>query len=158
MAILSKVRSTPGCSERGNKGGSLKRYAFVLCFFLQSISAYSQFFVGQTKDFANSFLQKNHIKFTRANLTDTTSRLSWMNENQYQVILVFDVKDSVILQTIIPENDKVINQLVRKFTKDFVTVSETEWRNYAKGKIYQIRLSYLLENALFTISIIPNPE
>lgn len=128
------------------------KYVMLFILFTQSTLSYSQFFVGESREFAKSVLQNKKIKFEESKLTDTTSRISWTIEGEYQEILVLDRNDIGTIQSIIPERDQVINELVKWLNKDFVIISDTEWRNYANGKIYKIQLSYLYENAIFTIT------
>ena len=133
---------------------------YLLIFFLLILiePCYSQFFVGDTKETVKSALQKKNIKFTESKVTDTTNRISWLVENEYQVIWVLDLHDSVIRQTIIPEKENGANELVKWFNRDFVVISPAEWRNYADGRIYKIQLEYILRESLFSVTLIPRPK
>jgi len=86
---------------------------YFILFFLLTHSAlvYSQFFVGDSKEDVKSALLKNNIKFTEGRLTDTTSRISWLNENEFQMIWVLNSKDIVVRQTLIPEKENGVNDL-----------------------------------------------
>ena len=119
------------------------RYALTIPLLTQSLLSYSQFFVGDTKESTKTALRKNKITFTESKVTDTTNRISWVVENEYQMILVLNTKDMVIRQTLIPEKENGTNEFVRWFNKDFVAISDTEWKNYADGRIYVIKLIYM---------------
>jgi hypothetical protein len=81
-----------------------------------------------------------------------------MEPDKYQMILVFDTKEMVTQQTIIPENEEAGNFFIKWFNKDYVIVSDTEWKAYTMGKILKIQLSFILDNALFSITSIPTPK
>jgi len=128
------------------------KYAFAFCALFLSYSGYTQFYVGDTKDAAKAALIKAKIKFKEARLTDTTYRFSWMDQDKYEIILVFNANNTVIQETIIPEKDEFVNGVVKWFNRDLVVVSDTEWKHYANGTIYKVQLSYILNEPLFTIS------
>jgi hypothetical protein len=136
------------------------RYIFFFLLLLKSISCYSQFYVGDSKEEAESILQRGEINFTQAKLSDTTNRVAWFTEDSiYEEILVLNNNNIVTKQTIVQGKDNpnfTINELVKWFNKDFVTISPTEWRDYDKGRIYKIQLDYLLDQPLFTITLIPH--
>ena len=134
------------------------RYILLLFFLTQSVVGYSQFFVGDSREAAKSTLERSKIKFTEDIVTDTTSRVSWIVENEYQLILVLNNKDTVIRQTLIPEKENGVNEFVRWFNKDFVVVSNTEWRNYANGKIYKIQLKHIMREPMFSITLAPEAD
>lgn len=72
--------------------------------------------------------------------------------------VLFNNKNVATEQSITPEEDKDVNTIVRLYNKDFVVVSDVEWRSYEKGRIYKIKLSYMFKTACFTITVIPNPD
>lgn len=132
----------------------------VVLFFLlfESSLGYSQFFVGDSKETVISALKRNKVKFTESELTDTTSRISVLYENEYQMIWGLDSNDIVIRQTLIPEMENGVNEFVKWFNKDFVIISDTEWRNYANGRIYKIQLEYILQEPFFSITLSPDSK
>ena len=127
----------------------------ALILLIYPIIGHSQFFVGDSKEYVKSVFEKNDILFTEDILTDTTHRFSWLVENQFQMILVFNTKDVVIRQTLIPEKVNGVNEFVKWFNEDFVVVSDTEWKNYENGRIYKIKLKYILRKPYFSITLIP---
>lgn len=131
------------------------KYLVLLFFIINSTLAYSQFFVGVTKRDVKTTLLKNKIIFTEDKLTDTTSRISWLNENQFQMIWILNSNDSVTKQTLISEKKNGINEFVKIFNESFVVISATEWRNYTNGIVYNIKLVNLYGDFIF--SIIPLP-
>ena len=131
------------------------KYIILLLLITKSTFSYSQFFVGDTREKVKSALIKGKINFTENKLTDTTSRISWLSENEFQMIWVLDNKGLVTRQTLISEKENGINEFVKWFNKDFVIISPTEWRNYANGKIYQIKLEYLYNEPFFSITLLP---
>lgn len=134
------------------------RYLLLLFFLTQCVVSYSQFFVGDSREAAKSTLEKNDINFTEDVVTDTTSRISWIVENEYQMILVLNSEDTVIRQTLIPEKENGVNEFVRWFNKDFVVVSNSEGRNYANGKIYRIQLKHIMREPMFSITLAPEAD
>lgn len=131
----------------------------VLFFLLIKFNlGYSQFFVGDSKNIVISALKSNNVKFTENELSDTTSRISVLYESKYQMIWVLDSNDIVIRQTLIPEMENGVNQFVKWFNEDFVIISDTEWRNYANGRIYKIQLEYLLQEPFFSITLSPDSK
>mgnify|MGYP001798388010 CR=1 FL=1 len=98
------------------------RYLILVFLIMQSVSGYSQFFVGDSTEFAESILEKNKIKFTKSKLTATTSRISWIVDNEYQKILVYNTKNTITRQTLIPEGENGVNEFVRWFNEDFVVI------------------------------------
>lgn len=132
----------------------------VVLFFLliQSKLGYSQFFVGDSKETVISALKSNNVKFTESELTEITSRISVLYENEYQMIWVLDSNDIVIKQTLIPEMENGVNVFVKWFNEDFVIISDTEWRNYANGRIYKIKLEYILREPFFSIILSPDSK
>jgi|GEM_PF-2146792 hypothetical protein len=134
------------------------RYLLLLFLFTQPISTYSQFFVGDSKKFAKSVLKREKIKFTEDKITDTTGRISWIFENEYQMILVLNTDEIVIRQTLIPEKENGVNEFVKWFNKDFVIISDTEWKNYSNGRIYKIHLEYILGEPFFSITLSPSSK
>ena len=131
---------------------------FLLFFFAHSAFAYSQFFIGVSKRDVKSSLLNNNIEFTEEKLTDTTSRISWLSENEFQMIWVLNSKDTVIRQTLISEKENGINEFVKWFNKDFVIISATEWRNYSNGIIYEIKLENLFGELIFSIRLLQVPD
>ncbi len=69
------------------------------------------------------------------------------------MILVLNTKNIVTQQTLIPEKANGVNEFVKWFNKDFVIISETEWKNYTNGKIYKIQLEYILKEPFFSITL-----
>jgi len=134
------------------------RYVVLFFLLIQSILGYSQFFVGDFKETVKSALKSNNLKFTESELTDTTSRISVLYENEYQMIWVLDSNDTVIRQTLIPEMKNGVNEFVKWFNKDFVIISDTEWRNYSNGRIYKIQLEYILREPFFSITLAPKTK
>lgn len=129
------------------------RVVLLIFILLQSVSGYSQFFLGESRDYVKATLEKSAIKFTENKVTDTTNRISWIIQDEYQMILVLNLKDIVIKQTLIPEKENEVNKFVRLFNKDFVIISDTEWRNYADGRIYRIQLEYIGKEPLFSMTL-----
>lgn len=129
------------------------RYLVLFHLLIQSNLGYSQFFVGDSKETVKSALISNNLRFTESKLTDITSRISVLYENEYQMIWVLDSNDIVIRQTLIPEMENGVNEFVKWFNKDFVIISNTEWRNYANGRIYKIQLVYILQEPFFSITL-----
>ena len=134
------------------------RYLVLFHLLIQSNLGYSQFFVGDSKETVKSALISNNLRFTESKLTDITSRISVLYENEYQMIWVLDSNDIVIRQTLIPEMENGVNQFVKWFNEDFVIISDTEWRNYANGRIYKIQLEYLLQEPFFSITLSPDSK
>ena len=130
------------------------RFFIPVALVMNSVSAYSQFFVGNSKQEVKSALMKNNVKFTEQKITDTTNRISWLNEKEFQMIWVFNNKDSLKGQTLISEKHNGINEFVKWFNEDFVIISPTEWRNYSNGVIYNIKLEKLLNEHLFSITLL----
>lgn len=129
----------------------------VVLFFLliQSIFGYSQFHVGESKETVISVLESNDVKFTESELTDTTSRISALIED-FQMIWVLNSNDIVIRQTLVPEMENTVNEWVKLFNEDYVVISDTEWRSYADGRIYKIRLEYMLREPFFSVTLSPD--
>jgi predicted oxidoreductase len=94
------------------------RYTLLFFLLTRSILSYSQFFVGNTKEFAKAALQKRKIKFTEDKVTDTTNRISWILKNEYQMIPVLNTNNMVTRQTLIPEKENEVNEFVKWFNKD----------------------------------------
>lgn len=134
------------------------RYLILVFLIMQSVSGYSQFFVGDSTEFAESILEKNKIKFTKSKLTATTSRISWIVDNEYQMILVYNTKNTITRQTLIPEGENGVNEFVRWFNEDFVVISDSEWKNYENGRIYIIKLEHILGEPFFSITLSPDSE
>ena len=86
------------------------------------------------------------------NETIKIDRISWLIENEFQMILLFNDEDIVYKQTLIPEKKNGVNEFVKWFNKDFVIISDTEWKNYSNGRIYNIKLIYIGREPLFSIS------
>lgn len=129
---------------------------FILLLLLTNFAiAHSQFFVGVSKRDVKSALLDFNIKFTEAKLTDTTSRISWLSENEFQMIWVLNSMDTVTRQTLISEKENGINEFVKWFNEDFVIISATEWRNYSNGIIYAIKLENLFGELIFSITPLP---
>ena len=116
---------------------------------------YSPFFVDESRGYTKSVLEKNKIKYSEDNVTDTTNRISWIVENEFQMILVLNTDHIVTRQTLIPEKVNGVNEFVKWFNRDFVVISETEWRNYTNGRIYKIQLEYILSEPFFSITLSP---
>lgn len=125
---------------------------------IQPFFAYSQFYVGDSREDVKSVLQINNVKFTESELTDSTSRISVLYEHDYQMIWVLNSKDIVTRQTLIPERENGVNEFVKWFNRDFVIISDIEWRNYANGRIYKIQLKYILREPIFSITLVPETK
>jgi hypothetical protein len=130
------------------------RYSILFFILIQSFFAYSQFYVGDSRKYVKSVLQKNNVKFTESELTDSTSRISVLYKYDYQMIWGINSNDIVTRQTLIPEKENGVNEFIKWFNKDFVIISETEWRNYANGRIYKIQLEYILREPFFSITLV----
>jgi hypothetical protein len=46
----------------------------------------------------------------------------------------------------------------KRSNEDFVKISDTEWRNYANGKIYKIQLEHILREPFFSITLSPDSK
>jgi hypothetical protein len=134
------------------------RYSILFFVLIQPLFAYSQFYVGDSREYVKSVLQKNNVKFTESELTDSTSRISVLYKNDYQMIWVLNSNYIVTRQTLIPEKENGVNEFVKWFNKDFVIISDTEWRNYDNGRIYKIQLEYLLREPFFSITLVPETK
>ncbi|MBN8681715.1 MAG: hypothetical protein J0L99_03660 [Chitinophagales bacterium] len=134
------------------------RYLILFSLMIFCNLGYAQFFVGDSKEAVLGFLIENNVKFTEAKLSDTTSRISVLYEKEYQMIWVLNSDNVVIKQTLIPESKNGVNEFVRWFNEDFVRISDTEWRNYANGRIYRIQLIYFLKEPLFSITLSPDSK
>lgn len=134
------------------------RFLIVFFILIQSFVAYSQFYVGDSGEHVKSVLQKNNVEFTESELTASTSRISVLYENDYQMIWVLNSNDIVTRQTLIPEKENGVNEFVRWFNEDFVVISDREWRNYANGRIYKIQLEYMFQEPFFSITLVPDPK
>jgi hypothetical protein len=132
----------------------MKKLLLLLCF-LQPMVCHSQFFVGDSKELVVLALKKSKAKYTENSLSDTTYTISWLKENQFQMIFILNIKDTVIRQTLIPESKNGLNEFIRWFNKDFVVISNSEWKNYENGRIYKIKLDYILREPLFSITLDP---
>lgn len=135
------------------------RYVILLFLLVQSLLGYSQlFFIGESRADIKSLLKKNKLEFEEYSRTDSTSGIAFYYEGGTQMTCVLDSNDIVIWQRLYPEGEPV-NYFVKWFNKDFVIISDTEWRNYENGKIYKIELTYLpFEIAFFTIILSPDSE
>lgn len=134
------------------------RFLIVLFILFQSFLVYSQFYVGDSREDVKSVLQKNNVKFTESELTDSTSRISVLYKYDYQMIWVLNSNDIVTRQTLIPEKENGLNEFVKWFNKKFVIISDTEWRNYSNGRIYKIQLEYILREPFFSITLVPESK
>ncbi|MDB5202898.1 MAG: hypothetical protein JWQ27_2307 [Ferruginibacter sp.] len=132
------------------------RLIILLFLMANAFCAYSQLFIGDSKRDVKAALVSSNAKFSEAKLTDSTSRISWLKENEFQMIWVLNQKDTVIRQTLIPEKENGINEFVKWFNKDFVIISPTEWRNYRNGIIYEIKMENLLNEHIFAITLFRN--
>jgi hypothetical protein len=134
------------------------RYSILLFTLFQSFFAHAQFYVGESREYVKSALRKNNVKFTESEVTDSTSRISVLYEYDYQMIWVLNSNDIVTNQTLIPEKENGVNEFVKWFNKDFVILSDTEWLNYANGRIYKIQLEYILQEPFFSITLVPKSK
>lgn len=129
------------------------KFLFVLYLFVHSFYSNAQFYVGESREFVKSVLIESDVTFTEDVITDSISRISWLVEDQFQMIFVLNLDDIVTRQTLIPEGKNGVNEMVKWFNEDFVIVSETEWRNYENGKIFKIELEYILNEPFFSITL-----
>jgi hypothetical protein len=112
--------------------------------------------VGDTKDEAAKTLHELRIPYEQNRINDTTSRFSWIIPNEYQMIIVFNNSGIATRQTLIPEKENGVNEFVSNFNKDYVKISDIEWRNYENGRIYKITLEYILTEPFFSITLSEN--
>ena len=134
------------------------RHVIISFLLFFSFTAYSQFNVGDSKELVISALERNNIEFTQSMLTDSTSRISVLQENEYQMIWILDATGKVTKQTLIPEMENGVNEYVKWFNKDFVIISDTEWKNYDNGRIYKIQLESILQEYFFSITLSSETE
>jgi hypothetical protein len=132
------------------------RYTILICLLIQSSLGFSQFFVGDSKEIVKSALKSNNVEFTEYVLTDSTSGISVLYENEFQMIWVLNSNNLVVRQTLIPEMENGVNEFVKWFNKDFVVISDSEWRSYENGRIYKIQLEYILQEPFFSITLSPD--
>ena len=132
------------------------KYALLLFLLTKTVFSYSQFFVGDSRVLAKSILDTKKIDYSEDLIEEPykIDRISWIIENEYQMILIFNTDDVVIKQTLIPEKKNGVNEFVKWFNEEFVVVSNTEWKNYANGRIYNIKLEYILREPLFSITLV----
>jgi len=117
------------------------------------LSAFAQYFVGDSKEDVLKVLRKKNVKFEESQVTDSTSRISVLEENNYQMIWVLDSNDKVLRQTLIPYRENGVNEFVKIFNRDYVVVSDTEWKSYSSGKIFLIKLEFIYREPLFSITL-----
>ncbi len=134
------------------------KYLIIFSLLVQSNWIYSQFNVGDSREFVIQALKRNEVIYTESELSDTTSRISVLQENEYQMIWALDSNNIVTRQTLIPESENGVNEFVRWFNRDFVIISDTEWRNYTNGRIYKIKLESFLKESLFSITLSPHSK
>jgi len=127
------------------------KYLIILFFCCTKLNAQNLWFCGTTKYEVKTILTENKKEFTIDKLTDSTSRVSWLIKNAFQMIWAFNSKDSLFSQTLISEHKNGINEFVQMFNKDFVIISSTKWRNYNAGVIYEIELIDFFGEFIFTI-------
>lgn len=132
-----------------NKMRLLILFVLLICPLL----TFAQFFVGGTKEEVLAVLKKNNVKFEESAVTDSTSRISVHEENDFQMIWALNNKGVVQRQTLIPYKENGVNEYVKLFNRDYVVVSDTEWKTYSAGKIFLIKLEYLLKEPFFSITI-----
>jgi hypothetical protein len=130
----------------------MKYFALFILLFTFNFG-FSQFHVCETKELVMSYLKGKDFEFTEAVLSDTTSRISVLRDNDFQMIWVLDTNNIVTRQTLIPESENGVNEFVKWFNKDFVIISATEWRNYENGRIYTIKLKYIMREPIFSITL-----
>ena len=128
------------------------KYIIILFICVNSLHAQDLWFCGTTKNEVKKALSENKKDFTEEKLTDSTKRISWLVENAFQMIWVFDLKDSLKFQTLISEHENGINEFIKMFNKEFVVISPTKWRNYNGGIIYEINLKELVGEFIFQIN------
>lgn len=131
------------------------KYLILFLFIIQSTFCHSQwFFVGDTREDVKSVLDDYKIDYSEEVFNETIriDRISWLIENEFQMILLFNKNDIVYRQTLIPEKKNGVNEFVKWFNKDFVIISDTEWKNYSNGRIYNIKLEYIGREPLFSIT------
>ena len=132
------------------------RHILLIGLFLKTSICCSQFFVGFTKEETAKSLYNLRIPYEENKINDTTSRFSWILPNEYQMIVVFNESGVSTRQTLIPEKENSVNEFVSNFNKDYVRISDIEWRNYTNGRIYKITLEYILNEPLFSITLSEN--
>jgi hypothetical protein len=108
-------------------------------------------FCGNTKFEVKKALTENKKDITEGSVTDSTARISWEIIGDFQMIWVFDSKNSLIFQTLYTFKENGNNEIVKLFNQKFVIISSTKWRNYYNGIVYEIELQELVGNFIFKI-------
>lgn len=128
------------------------KYIIILFISINSLHAQDLWFCGTTKNEVKKALSENKKDFTEDKLTDSTKRISWEIIGDFQMIWVFDLKDSLKFQSLFSLKDNGINEIVSFFNREFVVVSTTKWRHYKDGIIYEIELKDLIGIFYFSIN------
>jgi len=127
------------------------KYLIILFFSINSMYAQDLWFCGNTKLEVKKALTENKKEITEGSVTDSTTRISWEIMGDFQMIWVFDSKNSLIFQTLYTLKENGNNEIVKFFNQKFVIISATKWRNYNSGIIYEIELQELVGNFIFSI-------
>lgn len=124
---------------------TLFQITFVILLQILCSNAIAQARLGSTesqirKDFSDRY-------FERGTANDGTKYIYWSDESMI-VAYYLDSKNVCQSCAIFPKKQGTLNYLVEKYNKNYVIVSETQWKMYSDNGIMNIELVFDNGNAI----------
>ena len=127
----------------------MKKILLASLFLILSIGTFAQARLGYSEqgirdefpdnDFTVSYDENNN------KLLDT--------EFSHAVVRYILSNDVCYKTLILPKSDEDLNALIRRYNSNYVSISSTEWKQYTRNGIVNIKLVYVDNTPVFIFSI-----
>jgi hypothetical protein len=136
----------------------MKLTAVLLALVLLGHSALSQaFYLKMTENEAITRIKNDvglNVHIFKSDVQDGKRSIGW--DNGYsRCYLYFNENGTSNMDCIVPDSKENLNTLVAIFNKDDVKISDTHWKMYYEGIVYDINLVYVDAQKKYAFYIIP---
>jgi hypothetical protein len=114
----------------------------IIVFISTSTAAYSQFYLGKTEVEVRKELKAQGYKPpVKVQESDRTYSLMYEAPTG-QCLIGFQKGGISLLFTMIPSSEDLVTSTVQEFNKTFVKISDTSWKAYKNGKVFDVVMKY----------------
>lgn len=77
-------------------------------------------------------------------------KIIYFENPDYVIMYWLNDKRICTMCTIIPQNNRILNEFITMYNKELVVISDTEWRLYQDGYVIQITLFYETSSGFYS--------
>ncbi|WP_034893761.1 hypothetical protein [Gillisia sp. Hel_I_29] len=118
----------------------MKNLVFTFIFMTLSGSLYSQILIG----FTSSQIKAYHSdsEYVLDSVTDQFGESITITTNKSETTFFHDLNGICKSQTVMPFGNAALNEFVKIYNKELITISSKKWRAYLSNGIFTVTLEY----------------